>query len=173
LSKGWWSRQSITLEVPLMKILAIAAAICCIALNAVAGSVAPRDGWAVYDTDYSYTDLIERVKSAAKANKMGVVTEAGPTGALRSRGITVPGNRVIGIYHPKFAARVLALSVPAMIEAPIRMYVTEDEDGTATLSYKTPSFAFAPYMDDGGQELAAVAEELDAIFAAIAADAAQ
>lgn len=154
-----------------MKRLALIAAICCFSLTAAAGSVAPREGWAVHETGHSYTDLIEQVKNATKANKMGVVTEAGPTEVLKSKGIAVPGNRVIGIYHPQFAARVLALSVPAMIEAPIRMYVTEDDDGTATLSYKTPSFVFAPYMSEDGAELAAVAEELDAIFAAIAADA--
>jgi uncharacterized protein (DUF302 family) len=150
---------------------ATTAFICCFAIQALAGSIAPRDGWAVHDTAHSYADLIVRVKEAAKANKMGVVTEAGPTDVLKSQGITVPGNRVIGIYHPRYAARVLALSVPAMIEAPIRLYVTEDADGTATLSYKTPSLVFAPYMDEGGAALKDVAKELDGVFASIAATA--
>lgn len=151
--------------------LAVAAFACCLAASAFAGSVAPREGWAVHDTGHAYAALIDRVKAAAKANKMGVVTEAGPTEVLKSQGVTVPGNRVIGIYHPQFAARVLAVSVPAMIEAPIRMYVTEDADGTATLSYKTPSLVFQPYIAEGGADLAAIAKELDAKFAAIAADA--
>ena len=151
--------------------IAATAFICCFAVQAFAGSIAPRDGWAVHDTALSYADLIVRVKEAAKANKMGVVTEAGPTEVLKSQGITVPGNRVIGIYHPRYAARVLALSVPAMIEAPIRLYVTEDADGTATLSYKTPSLVFAPYMDEGGAALKDVAKELDGVFASIAATA--
>lgn len=55
-----------------------------------------------------------------------------------------------------------------MIEAPIRFYVTEDEDGTATLSYKKPSPVFAPYIAEAGEELEAVAAELDEIFAGIA-----
>jgi uncharacterized protein (DUF302 family) len=58
-----------------------------------------------------------------------------------------------------------------MIEAPIRMYVTENEDGTATLSYKTPTTVLAPYADDGGAALADIAVELDAVFASIASDA--
>jgi uncharacterized protein (DUF302 family) len=58
-----------------------------------------------------------------------------------------------------------------MIEAPVRFYVTEDKDGTATLSWKTPSTVFSPYYDEGGEELRAVAEELDTIFRAIAARA--
>jgi len=55
-----------------------------------------------------------------------------------------------------------------MIEAPIRLYVTEDDDGTATLSYKTPTHVFGPYIAEGGPKLEALAEELDQVFAAIA-----
>jgi hypothetical protein len=55
-----------------------------------------------------------------------------------------------------------------MIEAPVRFYVTEDADGSATLSWKTPSFVFAPYVAEGGPELQAAASELDAKFDAIA-----
>ena len=89
----------------------------------------------------------------------------------RARGITIPGNRVIGVFNNVYAVKVLSLSTAAMIEAPIRFYVTENADGTATLAYKTPSFVFAPYFAEGGAELEAVAAELDAKFAAIAARA--
>ncbi|MDB2369234.1 DUF302 domain-containing protein [Octadecabacter sp.] len=135
--------------------------------------LAPRDGWSVTQTDKSYSELIDAVKSAAGANRMGVVTQAGPTGAAANRGITIPGNRVIGLFNNVYAVRVLGLSTAAMIEAPIRMYVTENEDGTGTLAYKTPSFVFAPYMAESDPDLAVAAEELDVIFAQIAADAAQ
>jgi uncharacterized protein (DUF302 family) len=63
---------------------------------------------------------------------------------------------------------MLSASVAAGIEAPIRFYVTENSDGTATLSYKRPSFAFAPYLDEGGNALRLLAAELDHIFARIA-----
>jgi uncharacterized protein (DUF302 family) len=139
-----------------------------IAISAQAGSVAPRDGWAVHDTGLAYAELLDRLKEAVEAEGMFVVTEAGPTGAAASRGIEIPGNRVVGVFRNDFAVRALRASAAAMIEAPVRFYVTEDADGTATLSYKLPSFVFAPYMEEGGDELAVVADELDAIFAAIA-----
>ncbi len=66
---------------------------------------------------------------------------------------------------------MLAASVPAGIEAPIRFYITENRDGTATLSYKTPSAVFAPYAVGGGK-LEEMAKELDALFAKIAREAA-
>jgi len=135
--------------------------------------MAPRDGWSVIATDKDYDTLIDAVKSAASANSMGVVTQAGPTGAAANRGITIPGNRVIGLFNNVYAVNILNLSTPAMIEAPVRMYVTENTDGTATLSYKRPSTVFAPYMQEAGPELARLADELDTIFATISTQAAQ
>lgn len=135
---------------------------------AAAGSIAPRDGWAVHETAKPYAQLIEDVKAAAKAEGLGVVTQAGPTQAAAARGITIPGNRVIGLFNNDFAVKILALSTAAMIEAPVRMYVTEEADGSATLSYKLPTYVFAPYADEGGAGLAALAGQLDRRFALIA-----
>ena len=154
-----------------MRMILVLLAILVLATPVHAGSVGPRDGWAVHDTAKPYKQLIGDLKRAVKSNGMFVVTQAGPTGAAKKRGITIPGNRVIGVYNNDFAVRAIRLSVAAMIEAPIRFYVTEDPDGTATLSYKTPSHVFAPYVSDAGPDLAALAKELDTIFANIAAEA--
>lgn len=133
-----------------------------------AGTVAPRPGWSVTDTKLSFSALVERLEAAVKAEKMGLVTAASASEAAKNAGFTIPGNRVVGVYRNDFARRMLAASVPAGIEAPIRFYVTENPDGTATLSYKTPSTVFAPYMDEGKEALKSLAGELDAIFARIA-----
>ena len=147
----------------------LAALVALIALPALADSIAPREGWAVYDSAHAYAALIDRVKEEVKAEPgLGVVTQAGPTEVAATRGVTIPGNRVIGVFGPDFAIRAIGLSVPAMIEAPIRMYVTEDSDGSATLSYKTPTLVFSPYFDEGGDDLRALAAELDGKFQAIA-----
>ena len=130
--------------------------------------ITARDGWAVVPTGKPYDQLVADVKTAAKAHQMGIGTEAGPTGAAATRGITIPGNRVIGLFNNALAVQILNIDTHAMIEAPIRVYVTENADGTATLSYKLPSAIYAPYSSD----LTPVATELDATFAAIAAQAA-
>ncbi len=138
------------------------------ATTLAAQSITPRDGWVVIPTGKPHADLLADLKTAVKANKMGVVTQAGPTGAAKARGITIPQNRVVGVFNNDFAVKILALSTAAMIEAPIRFYLTEEPDGTATLSYKTPSFVFGPYMDAAGPDLAALAADLDSRFATIA-----
>ena len=143
----------------------------CVLAFPLHAEMAPRDGWSVLKSDKPYADLVDAVKASAKSNGMGVVTQAGPTGAAKQRGIEIPGNRVIGLFNNVYAVRILGLSTAAMIEAPVRMYVTENADGTATLSYKTPSHVFAPYFEEGGPDLEAAAAELDAMFAAVAAAA--
>ncbi|UWR61941.1 DUF302 domain-containing protein [Phaeobacter inhibens] len=141
------------------------------AAAAAAGPLSSRPGWAVHPTTKPYAQLIRDVITATKAQGLVVVTQAGPTKAAAARGITIPGNRVIGVFNNDYAVRILRRSTAAMIEAPIRLYVTEDENGDATLSYKTAQHVFAPYLADGGQELADIAIELDQHLDAIAQNA--
>ncbi len=124
----------------------------------------------VIPTRYDFATLVKRLDAAVKANGMFVVTRASASAGAARRGVKIPGNMVVGVYRNDFAVRMLEASVPAGIEAPIRFYLTEEKDGTASLRYRTPSALFGAY--DGGEALKALARELDAIFAKIAADAA-
>ena len=130
----------------------------------------PENGWQVMPSEHSYTQLLEQLRSAVSDAGMFIVTEAGPTEAAAQRGIELPGNRVVGVFRNDFAVRILRQSVPAMIEAPLRFYVTENEDGSATLAWKVPSAVFSPYSEGKDDELARIAAELDALFADIGAD---
>jgi hypothetical protein len=56
------------------------------------------------------------------------------------------------------------VSVPSSIEAPLRFYMTENADGTATLTYRKHSAIFGVY---GSSELDAMAEKLDELWAKI------
>jgi uncharacterized protein (DUF302 family) len=136
---------------------------------AVADNAMPYAGTEVINTAHSYEALVGRLMEAVKNNKMGVVARASATLGAKSIGVSIPGNMVVMVYHPKYAVRMLKASVPAGIEAPIRYYVTETEDGTATLTYRTPSSVFNPYQN---AELDEMARELDVVFARIARDAA-
>lgn len=127
-------------------------------------------GTRVLETDFGYRELVDRVNQAAKDHDMYLVTRASASGGAANRGIEIPGNMVIGVFRNDFAMRMLEASVPAGYEAPIRFYVTENDDGTASLRYRQPSAVFAPYT--GGEKLDELATELDGIFASIAQQAA-
>ena len=125
----------------------------------------PAPGFRVIDTPHGFGALVKKLNSAIKGNGMAAVTRASATKGAASLGVTIPGNMVIGVYHPKFAVRMLEASIPAGVEAPLIFYITENADGTASLSYRKPSAVFAPY---GSDDLDTMAAELDIIFAAIA-----
>jgi uncharacterized protein (DUF302 family) len=144
-----------------------------LAAGASAGPLTKREGWRMIETESSFAELVQNLEANVKANEMGLVTAASASEGAKGQGITIPGNRVIGVYRNDFARRMLEASIAAGIEAPIRFYVTENEDGTATLSYKLPSTVFAPYFEDGGDKLRALAAELDEIFAKIADETAK
>lgn len=131
-----------------------------------------RPGWVIERTEHGYEALIDQVDAAVGESPLNVVTRASATVGAKSLGQEIPGNMVVGVFAPEFAIRLLEASVAAGIEAPLRLYITENPDGTGTLSYKTAAHALAPYAQEGGQELTTLAGELDQILARIAAQAA-
>jgi len=147
------------------------ALILAVPLIAGAGQIGDRPGWRVIETELDHMTLRERLLAAVPEEGMGVVTQNGPTGMARQRGVEIPENHIVGVFNNVYAVRILELSTAAMIEAPIRFYITEDDAGVITLSWKTPSFLFEPYFEEGGDDLVAAAAELDAKLEAIAARA--
>ena len=110
------------------------------------------------------------LNAAIKNYDMNAVSKASASAGAKQRGIVIAGNRVIGVFRIDFAVRMPAASIESGIEASLRFYLTGDSDGTAILTYRTPTAAFAPY---GNATLNDVAGELDAIFATISEQAAR
>ncbi len=104
------------------------------------------------------------LERAIADEKMGLVCHANAQRGAASRGVTIKGNQVLMVFRPDFAVRLLAADPAAGFEAPIRIYLYENADGTATVSYLAPSTVFAPYRNP---EVQAIATELDPILAAI------
>ncbi len=130
-----------------------------------------RKGWHVYQTKHAYADLVKRLDAAVAKNKMAVVNAASASDGAKAQGFTIPGNKVVGVFRNDFARRMLTMSIAAGIEAPIRLYLTQNAAGGSTLSYRPPTAVFAPYVTRRTAGLATMAKELDAIFAQIALDA--
>jgi uncharacterized protein (DUF302 family) len=111
-----------------------------------------------------FVRVTEALERAVTEEKMGLVCHANAQRAAAGRGVTIKGNQVLMVFRNDFAVRLLAADPAAGFEAPIRIYVYENADGTATVSYRPPSIVFAPYQHP---EVQAVARELDGIFKAI------
>lgn len=147
-------------------VLGIAAVLLALAAQAT-DAVLP--GTRSLPTRHSFNTLVARVEAAVDKQQLSVVAQASASRGAAGRGVKIPGNAVLMVFRNDYAVRMLQASVAAGVEAPLRLYVTENADGSATLSYRTPSAVFAPY---GNAKLDALAKELDPIFERIASDAA-
>ena len=139
-----------------------------LATAAAADNGYPYPGTNVIGTKKSFGQLFKDLGTAIGKNRMGTVGRASASMGASRRNVKIPGNAVFGVFNNVFAVRMLTASVPAGIEAPLRFYITENADGTASLTWRTPSAVFKPY---GSAALDTMAKELDGIFASIARDA--
>ena len=115
-----------------------------------------------------FADLEKRLTLAIGANKMNIVTRASASDGARGRGVAIRGDVVLGVFRNDFAVRMLASDVEAGIEAPVRLHLVEEADGTSSIRWRRPAAVFAPFK---GEDLEKVGRELDAIFDKILADA--
>lgn len=138
--------------------------------GATAAADVPHPGTVSVASAHGYADTVARLEKSIEGQNMGLVARASASQGAAARGIKIPGNAVLMVFRNDYAVRMLAASVPAGIEAPLRIYVTEGQDGKARITYRRPTAVFAPYRSAA---LDAMAQELDPIFERIVADAAR
>ncbi|WP_193185997.1 DUF302 domain-containing protein [Nisaea sediminum] len=124
---------------------------------ALAAVEKPYSGTVTIETGQPFDAFVKTLPEAIKVHGFNIVGVACATCAAKSQGVTVPGNRVFFFFKPAYAVRMLAASEAAGIEAPIRVYVTEGQDGSARVTYRLPSHVFGAYevpaLDQLGAEL--------------------
>ena len=115
-----------------------------------------------------FASFATALQQAIAHHKMGLVCHANAQAGAATLGQTIPGNQVLMLYRPDFAIRMLHANVEAGFEAPVRLYIYENPDRTATLIYIKPSTIFTPYKN---AQLDQMAAELDSVLEAIVQEA--
>lgn len=139
-----------------------------LALVGHAGAALAEDGRVVLTSRAPFARVAAALEQAIADQKMGLVCHADAQQGAASRGVKIPGNQVFLVFRNDFAVRLIHADPRAAFEAPMRIYLYENRDGTATLSYARPSALLRPYTHP---EVAKVGAELDPIFEKITAQA--
>ncbi|MBI4587398.1 MAG: DUF302 domain-containing protein [Candidatus Rokubacteria bacterium] len=127
-----------------------------------------QDGRITLISKASFATVAEALEKAIADQNMGLVCHANAQRGAAARGVKLAGNQVFMVFRNDFAVRIISAAREAGFEAPMRIYLYENSDGTATLTYFKPSAVFRPYPQP---EVAKVAAELDLIFQKIVAQA--
>ncbi len=128
------------------------------------GRPAAEDGRITTTSRVPFAQVAEALQRAIADQQMALVCHANAQRGAAARGVTIKGNQVMMVFRNDFAVRLLAGDPKAGFEAPIRIYLYENPDGTATVAYVPPTVIFARYPHP---EVQAVARELDPMFKAI------
>ena len=111
-----------------------------------------------------FAQVAGALERAIADEKMALVCHADAQRGAAARGATIKGNQVLMVFRNDLAVRLLAADPSAGFEAPIRIYLYENANGTATVAYTPPSVVFAPYRHP---EVQTVARYLDPVFKTI------
>jgi uncharacterized protein (DUF302 family) len=126
-------------------------------------------GYRVVRAKHPFAQMQERLSAAIAKAGMNPVTRASASDGAKARGVTIRGDVVVGVFRNDFATRMLEANVDAGIEAPVRIHLVEETDGTTSLRYHLPSTVFGRY---DGEAIKALGRELDPIFERIVSEAA-
>ncbi len=132
--------------------------------SAAPTAVFAQEGMVTARSRALFAKVAEALEQAITDQKMALVCHTDAQKGAAARGTALKGNQVLMVFRNDFAVRLIAADPAAGFEAPMRIYVYENPDGTATVSYVPPSVVLAPYRHP---TVRAVAAALDPIFKAI------
>jgi uncharacterized protein (DUF302 family) len=131
---------------------------------AAPGLALAQDGRVTAVSRAPFVRVAAAIEQAVTDQKMALVCHANAQKGAAARGVSIRGNQVFMVFRNDYAVRLLAADPAAGFEPPIRIYVYENADGTATVTYAPPSVVFGRYAHP---EVQAIGRELDPIFKTI------
>jgi uncharacterized protein (DUF302 family) len=105
----------------------------------------------------SFEEVLARLRNEIQGAGLRVLNEIDPQKAVQGIGRSMGGLRLIFFFHPNLVVRVLETDWTAMVEAPLKLVVTELPEGTVSIRMADPITAFGRY---GNSALAGFGKEL-------------
>jgi uncharacterized protein (DUF302 family) len=117
-----------------------------------------------YLSTRSFEEVLTRLRKEIEGAGLRVLNEIDPQKAVQGFGRSMGGLRLIFFFHPKLVVRVLEMDWTAMVEAPLKLVVTELPGGTVSVRMADPTASFGRYGNSAltgfGKELAETCQRI-------------
>ena len=128
----------------------------------------PGEGAASFQSNHfstrSFEEVLTRLRKEIEGAGLRVLNEIDAQKALQGIGRSIGGLRLIFFFHPELVVRVLQMDRSAMVEAPLKIVITELPEGTVSIGMADPTTAFGRYGNSAlagfGKELAATCQRI-------------
>ena len=104
--------------------------------------------------------VVPSLKASIEQAGLWVLHEIDPQMLSRRGGYSIGPARQILFFHPRFVVRMLQADPASLLEAPLKLAVIEQPDGSSDLRWQDPAVAFERY---GNPILATIGRELGAV----------
>ncbi len=106
----------------------------------------------------SVAEIVPRLRAAIEQAGFWVLHEIDPQMLLRRGGFNIGPARQVLFFHPRFVVKMLQADPASLLEAPLKIAMIEQSNGSTVLRWQDPTAAFARYgsaeLADTGRELA-------------------
>lgn len=111
-----------------------------------------------------FEEVLTRLRQAIEAVGLWVLHEIDPQKVLRRGGYDIGPARQILFFHPDLMVRLLQANPAALLEAPLKLAVMAQPNGTVTIRWHDPATAFGrygnPILTEMGQDVASRCEQI-------------
>ena len=111
-----------------------------------------------------FEEVLTQLRQAIEAAGLWVLHEIDPQKVLQRGGYDIGPARQILFFHPDLMVRLLRANPAALLEAPLKLAVMQQPNGTVSIRWHDPAAAFGRYgnpaLADLGQDLASRCEQI-------------
>lgn len=111
---------------------------------------------------FDFDETVERLKNAIKTAGLLLIHEINPQQILANHGITIQGFKQLLYFHPNYMKQLLESNPEAIIQAPLKFVVREEQNGEVEILYMKPINLFSSYveLDELGKKLEEITIDL-------------
>lgn len=102
---------------------------------------------------HSVVATVDRLESGVRDRGMSVIARIDHSNNADSIGMRLPPTQVLVFGNPKLGTRLMKATISAAIDLPMRILVTEGDDGTVTMSWIDPEHLKRFHHIEGCDEL--------------------
>lgn len=105
-----------------------------------------------------FEEVLTRLRQAIEAAGLWVLHEIDPQKVLQCGGYEIGPARQILFFHPDLMVRLLQANPAALLEAPLKLAIMQQQDGSVAVRWNHPAATFGryanPVLTTMGQDLA-------------------
>lgn len=114
------------------------------------------------ESRFTFDETLDHLRQAIQSEGLLLLQEINTQQIVSTHGLQINGLRQLLFFHPRYIKAILENNPAAIIEAPLKLIVVEDESRATVVRYAPPTYLFGRYpgLENLGSELQTIVNRL-------------